>query len=266
MIATNDAEMSLSVVLLLAAVQGVAEFLPISSSGHLALLADLCGQPLQSLELTVALHLGSLVAIAVYYHRRIVKLVVRDRLALWWLVLGTLPAVCIGLPLKLWGEGMLGDPLVAACFLPITGGVLIWTRYIQRGDLDYTDMGWLAALRVGIWQAAAILPGLSRSGLTIAGGLREGLSPAAAAAFSFLLALPAIVGAGVLEAVTAWKRGGVQMDAVKLVAGAGVSCLVGLVALAVLDRSLRRGKLAWYAVWCIAVASFYLGWRWYRVG
>jgi undecaprenyl-diphosphatase len=255
-----EASMSLGMILLLAVVQGFTEFLPISSSGHLLILADVCGQHLESIELTIALHLGSLLAICLYYHRRIARMLISERRTLGLVIVGTIPAVVIGLPLDRYGEWLLESPLLAACLLPFTAAILLWSKRVVQGSADYPQMSWGQAWRIGCWQALAILPGLSRSGLTIFAGLREGLSPAAAAAYSFLLAIPAISGAGVLAAAGAIRRGNLYFPAGPLALGVATSCLVGLVALAVLERTLKRGQLAGYALWCLAVSAAYLLW------
>ncbi|GIW91414.1 MAG: undecaprenyl-diphosphatase [Pirellulaceae bacterium] len=248
---------SLLFVIVLAIIQGVTEFLPISSSGHLLIFSDLLGHPLESLELSIALHVGSLTAIVVYYRRQVAALALKERRTVVSLVVASIPAVICGAVAYFSLDSLLEDARVAAALLPVTALVLISTRRMVPGCRVYQALTWSEAFRIGVWQALAILPGLSRSGMTIAGGLRERLEPRAAAAFSFLMAIPAISGAGLLAGYSAWKNGGTQWPLGELACGWAVSCLTGLVALRVLERHLQRRKLGHYAIWCLAVSAIY---------
>jgi undecaprenyl-diphosphatase len=157
-------------------------------------------------------------------------------------------------------KGWVGDPFLAGCMLPITGLLLIASGRFQSGTTDYRQMSYGQALLVGLFQAAAILPGISRSGTTIVGGMLAGLKRDSAATFSFLLAIPAICGAVVLElheAVTS----GTSHDLGPMLIGAVVSFFVGLVALVWLNRWLDRGRLQWFAYWCIPVGLAVIAWQ-----
>jgi undecaprenyl-diphosphatase len=251
------------VILILAVVQGIAEFLPVSSSGHVVIIADLLGRHLDVLDLNVVLHLGTLLSILVYYRRRILRLLGEDRRTVWILLLATLPAVVIGLPLEKWGSAsVLENPLVAAAMLPITGVVLLWAHRCRSGMQVYQKMSWRSAVAIGLSQAAAILPGLSRSGLTISAGLARGLSPPSAAAFSFLLAIPAIGGAGLLKGISLLRGEGLTTPWEQLAVGMLVSFIVGLGSLWLLERMLVRGRFQIFAWWCIPAGLGYLLWRW----
>jgi undecaprenyl-diphosphatase len=253
-------------ILILAVVQGVAEFLPISSDGHLVVLTPLLfgGRqvPPEMLDVTIVLHIGTLGSILVYYWRRILALLGRDRRTLGLIVLGTLPAVGFGLVMKHWFEPVLESPLLGGLMLPVTGLVLLWGLRCQVGETEYRDMTWLDSLWIGVCQATAILPGLSRSGTTIAAGLGRGLTRSSAATYSFLLAIPAVGGAGVLEAYSLWKEGGKLLTPVELlVAGAIVSFVVGLGSLALLERLLLRGQLQWFGWYCIVLGIAVVAWQ-----
>lgn len=246
---------TLPILLILAVVQGIAEFLPISSSGHLVILGDLLGDD-ESLDLgdvNIVLHVGTLFSIFVFYWRRIIRLLGEDRRIIPLLAVGTLPVVAIGLPLKLWGDHLLENPFLAGCLLPVTGLILIWASRGEMGKENYQQLAWWKALTIGTSQAFAVLPGLSRSGTTISAGLRLGLTAESAATFSFLLAIPAIGGAGVLE--TAKLLNGAEMSTPwsLLLMGMVVSFLVGLLSLSWLVRWLERGKIQYFAYWCIPV-------------
>jgi undecaprenyl-diphosphatase len=240
-------------ILLLAFVQGVAEFLPISSSGHIVVgtaLFDQLGVHIEEkLSVNIILHMGTLLAILVFYRRRIWGLLGADRRVIWLLVVGTLPAALVGPVLKMKCEQSLENPLLAGLMFPITGAALLWSARARRGSLDCRQLGWGRALLIGAAQALAILPGISRSGATIVAGLASGLKRDEAAAFSFLLAIPAIGGAGFIESLELLKKPIGSTPPLDLAIGAVVSFAVGLVSLWWLVRWLQEGRLhrfAWY--------------------
>lgn len=260
-------QFSLWQVLVLAVVQGITEFLPISSDGHLVVIAPLLfgghTAPPGMIGLTIVLHLGTLASILVYFRQRIARLFGEDRRTIGLLIVGTLPAVIIGLTIKLFFGWILDSTLLAGFMLPVTGVAVIWASRRTPGDTEYRDLTWKNCLLIGVCQAAAILPGLSRSGSTIAAGLSAGLSRSSAATYSFLLAIPAIAGAGVLEGLSLLSDRGSALDIQPsfLVIGAVVSFGVGLVALSALDRMLQGGRFHWFGWYCIALGLVVIGWQ-----
>lgn len=258
---------SLSEIVILAVVQGLTEFLPVSSSGHLVIVAKFLapdGQP-QSLDisdLNIVLHAGTLVSILIVYFRRIAKLFGEDRRLVSRLVLATIPAVLVGIPIKKFAEeSVLANPLLAGCLLVVTGVMLLVATRLPAGNIDYRDISYRRALIIGLSQAAAILPGLSRSGATISTGLSVGLNPASAATFSFLMAIPVIGGASLLEVVSLAQESQFATPILHLLIGAGVACCVGLAALIWLIRWIERGKLEWFAAWCIPLGIAVVAWQ-----
>jgi undecaprenyl-diphosphatase len=266
-------QFSLWQVLVLAAVQGVTEFLPVSSDGHLALVEPLlwggASEPPKSMDLTIVLHLGTLGSILVYYRQRIFRLLGDDRRVLWLITVGTIPAVVLVLVCKLLldelFEPILKSTLLAGFMLPVTGAALLWSHLHGGGDRDYHELTWLDSLLIGIAQAAAILPGLSRSGSTIATELTLGMSRSAAATYSFLLAIPALAGAGVYEAFSMLRHDQpLSTSTSNLAIGAGVSFVVGLAAITVLERTLQRGKLHYFGWYCIVLGVIVVALTWPR--
>jgi undecaprenyl-diphosphatase len=215
------------------------------------------------IDVTIVLHLGTLGSIVLYYWRRIWRLCGADRRTIGLMILGTIPAVLLGLPMKLWGGPLLESPLLAGLMLPVTGLALLWAMRQPAGETKYPDLSWAGALWIGVGQAAAILPGLSRSGSTIAVGLKAGLARQEAATFSFLLAIPAIAGAGMLEGFSILKNGhhAQLAPAGYLAVGAAVSLVVGLAALWLLERLLVRGQLQWFAYYCIGLGAAVVVWQ-----
>ncbi len=265
-----ESHFSLWQVLVLAIMQGITEFLPISSDGHLAILAPLLfgggDPPADMFLLTVVLHLGTLGSILVFYWRRVLCLLGEDRRVLWLICLGTIPAVALVLVCKLvfdeQFEKVLASPLLAGLMLPVTGLALITSESLARGNRDYRQLTWFDSLQIGAAQALAILPGLSRSGTTIAAGLGRGMSRMSAAAYSFLLAIPALAGAGIYEGFSFLKEGKpLSTPVADLALGAMLSFAVGLGALAVLSRMLERGRLHYFGWYCIALGIAVTLWQ-----
>ncbi len=252
-------------MLLLAVVQGVTEFLPVSSSGHLVVLESLLEKsgrhmPADLIEVNVALHLGTLVAVLVYYRQRIFRLMGQDRRVLPLLVFGSVPAALVGVPLERFGEHLLNSPLLAGLMFPVTAVMLIWASRRPSGTTDYPQMAVRAVLIIGLFQAFAILPGVSRSGATIAAGLAVGLRRDSAATFAFLLAIPAIGGAGLLKALDLLKVSPSTSPDV-LALGMVASFLVGLAALALLVRLVQHGRLAYFAFWLLPLGLAVTVWQ-----
>jgi undecaprenyl-diphosphatase len=261
-------QFSLWQVLVLAVVQGVqgvAEFLPISSDGHLVVIAPLLfggkTPPPGLLSVSIALHVGTLGSISIYYHRRIARLLGEDRRTIGLILVGTIPAGVVGVAIKLAAEHVVESPLLAGLMLPVTGALLLWSSRRPPGTLEYNQLRWRDSVLIGIAQAAAILPGLSRSGSTIAAGLGVGLTRPAAVTYSFLLAIPALAGAGLLEGLSIYSKGPPPVPLSWLLAGGGVSLVVGLAALYSLERVLQRGWLHWFGWYCIALGAAVTVWQ-----
>ncbi len=261
-------ELSLSQIILLAVVQGLTEFLPVSSSGHLVIVAKFLvpsGSPrsLDITDLNIVLHAGTLVSIWIVYFRRIAKLLGEDRRLVGRLALATIPAVLVGIPLKIFADDrVMANPLLAGCLLIVTGSLLLVTVRFPPGKTECRDISYRQAFLIGLSQAVAILPGLSRSGATISTGLGLGLKPASATTFSFLMAIPVIGGASLMGLVSQMGESEKLTTPVfHLFVGASVSCLVGLAALLCLIRWIERGKLQWFAVWCIPLGIVVVAWQ-----
>lgn len=257
--------MALLEIILLSIVQGIGEFLPISSSGHVVVLAtlfDQLGHPIpDKITVNIALHLGTLLSILVVYWRRIVGLLGRDRRVIGLLLVGTLPAALFGVYLKTQLENSLESVLVAGCMFPITGLMLLWAARRQPGELTCRQLTYRHALVIGVFQAFAIFPGISRSGSTIIAGLAIGLRREEAATFSFLLAIPAILGAGLLEDLHL-LRGSPSAEPLGLLGlGMALSFAIGLVSLWWLLRWLEQGRLHLFAWWVLLLGPLVIAWQ-----
>ena len=258
-------------IFIIAVAQGIGEFLPISSSGHNAVLNHLFerfGEPLTNnsaefVKLNILLHAGSLVAVLIVFRQRIFAMLGKDWHLIPMIIVATLPAVAVGLPIHKfcpWLEDYL--PLISACFLG-TGILLLWTLRLPEGEKTTSTMTWTDALIIGCSQAVAVLPGLSRSGTTIVTGLFCRLKREESAAFSFILSIPVIAGAGLLECYSMYKKGIPEPSEAAipdwlLLTGAAVSCVVGIIALVFLLDWLKKGKLWYFALWVFVMSPITL--------
>jgi undecaprenyl-diphosphatase len=240
------------------AVQGLTEFLPVSSSGHLVMLEHILHvQPDVRLPLTTMLHLGTAVAMVAYFMPRIARVVggcvsgkASTRNAawrmVWFVLLASTPAAVTGLLLEGPIERAFAGPGLAAGLLLVTGVALFGTRFVTR---EGSRLTWWRAVLVGLGQALAILPGISRSGATIATGIYCGVERREAFEFSFLLAIPAILGAAALELR---KVDPSAVGPTGLVAGVLAALLTGLGALWLLRRAVSGRRLYVFAFYCWA--------------
>jgi undecaprenyl-diphosphatase len=241
-------------------VQGLTEFLPISSSGHLVLVPEILGREGPSLATSAVLHLGTLLAILVYFRREvreIVRFSPEGRNLARWLVIGTIPAAVLGLLLREPLEEFNETPRAVAVALFLTGVALLATGTIASGRRRVQDSSNLDALLIGIGQALALIPGVSRSGATIGAGLGRRFDRAEAARYAFLLGIPAIAGAGLLEFVDlAGSEAGIPGETW---IGLAVAAVSGYAAIALLLGLIRRAGLVPFGAYCVvagAVAFF----------
>lgn len=235
-------------------VQGLTEFLPVSSSGHLVLVPAIFGLEPPDLATTAVLHLGTLVAVLVYFRSDVIALFRFDTRArhIWWLlIIGTLPAG-LGLVFKDQIDTFQQSSTLVAIALLATGVVLLGSQFIARRSRTLEDQSTADAVLIGTAQALAILPGISRSGMTITAGLGRGLDAEQAARYSFLLAIPAIVGGGVLEAVDLSSSGGLTGSVWVAMVVAAVS---GYLAIAFLIRVLVKRGLVPFALYCLVAGT-----------
>lgn len=246
-------------------VQGLTEFLPVSSSGHLVIFQELFGGRLQSgLVFEVALHVATLVAIVIVYRVRIWQLTVAtlrlEHSALVYsgkLVVATLPAVAVGLTLKDLVQAQFQLPAVSGICLLITGFILWTTRStIPRASLE--EPGWGAALIIGCAQAFAILPGISRSGTTVSVALALGVKPDKAAEFSFLMGVIAITGAAVLMLPD--MEGSQDEFLVAIALGSVAALVFGVLAIWLFLKLLERKSFHVFSYYTWVVGAAFLAW------
>ncbi|MCU4674857.1 undecaprenyl-diphosphate phosphatase [Catenovulum sp. 2E275] len=203
--------MSILEIVVLALLQGFTEFLPISSSAHLILPSQILGWQDQGLAFDVAVHIGSLAAVLIYFRKDVVEILsawfkslatkqqTENSQLAWWIIIATIPALVFGLIFKDIIEEYARSSLVIATTTIVFGLLLWWADAKAKQNLDMKMLGWKKALFIGFAQAIAMIPGTSRSGITITAGLMLGLNRVAAARFSFLMSIPIILIAGGYE-------------------------------------------------------------------
>ncbi|NDD04787.1 MAG: undecaprenyl-diphosphate phosphatase, partial [Proteobacteria bacterium] len=249
--------------LVLGCVQGVSEFLPISSSGHLILVPWLLNWGDPGLSFSVFLHLGTTLALLIYFFGDLwgifiagLKSIIErrvgydmERMLFWWIFWGTLPAVVAGLSFGDWIEAHLRSPLLVAFFLAAVGFLIFWIDLRFPANRQLEEMTRAESFLIGLAQACALIPGVSRSGSTIAMARRLGFSRHAAARFSFLLSVPIIVGALVLESRHLLGRAGSELGWGYLMTGLLASFFSGLICIHLFLQFLKHASLkvfAWY--------------------
>jgi undecaprenyl-diphosphatase len=273
--------MPLYQAIVLAVVQGVTEFLPISSTAHLILVPWVMGWRDPGLTFDVALHLGTLAAVVVYFARTWLKLLLlgfgvrfgapddldQNPRLFWFLVIATIPAAAAGAAFERYAATTLRSPYIIAATMIGIGLLLWWSEIKGRFQKNLGKVSLGDAVIIGAWQALAVVPGVSRSGITIAAALFRDVNREAAARFSFLLATPVIAGAALKAGWNIVKAGGLAPE-MQAAFGVGVlvSAITGYAAIAFFIRYLQTRTLkffVWYRVICgiiiIALALFLRG-------
>jgi undecaprenyl-diphosphatase len=247
--------MNLFQAITLGFVQGITEFLPVSSSGHLALTQRLFGFTEANIAFDTFLHFGTLLAVIIFFWKDLTKLRLKQ-----WLVIavGTIPAVIAGLLIKDYIESIITSTLLVSGFLIITGVLnLISDKKLQQENTT-KDIGFKTALITGIFQAFAIIPGISRSGSTLFGSLIQKIDRREAFRFSFYLAIPAILGATILQGLDVLEMGLNGVNPYLYLVGASVAFITGVSSLKILKYIIDQAKLEIFGWYCISIGSIFL--------
>ena len=251
--------------IVLAVVQGLSEFLPISSSGHLVLAPYFFGWPDQGLAFDVAVHVGTLIALLVYFRRELTVMAVawlrsltgrhdRDSRLAWQILVGTVPVGLVGLWFGDYIEHHLRQPLFVAGTLAVFGLLMYAADRFGRGTGDEFGLSWPQAIAIGIAQALALMPGTSRSGVTMTAGRALGLSRSGAARFSFLLAVPGIGAAGFYEGAKLLGADA-PVDWTPILTGMLFAALSGIACIHLLIRFIERIGLLPFTIYRLALAA-----------
>jgi len=248
--------MTLTEAIISGVVQGVTEFLPISSSGHLVLLHRYFGLTEPGLFFDICLHAGTLAAILVFFRKDIVSIVIeRKAVWIWGILIGTVPAVAVALLFEDRIETFFGEPSkVAYMFIATAIALFLGQFFMSKAASRARDLSLPDAFLVGVAQAFSLLPGVSRSGATISAGLIRGLKTDTAFRFSFLLSIPAVAGAVLYKIIKRMLQGDVfSGDPMNFAAGTSVAFIVGLASLPLLLRVMRTRRLYLFGIYCLVL-------------
>jgi undecaprenyl-diphosphatase len=266
--------LSLLKAILLGIVQGLTEFLPVSSSGHLVLGGSLLKVKFADISFEVFLHFGTFLSVVIVFRHTIwsmIKVVFlktksifvsnaspsdsEDWRLFWLIVVGSIPAGIAGVLFKDYLEKIFSSVVLVSLMLLFTGTVLFLTKFFKSAKerMNFGD-----AFLVGLAQAIAILPGISRSGLTISTGIFTGVKRSKAAEFSFLLSLPAVLGASLLELQDLLKHVNINQDLKIYIIGTVTAFVVGYLAIKFLLAVIKKGKFQYFGYYCFAVGLLFL--------
>jgi undecaprenyl-diphosphatase len=277
--------MDLIQAIILGAIQGLTEFFPVSSSGHLVIFQQMMGLKEPVLLFDISVHMGTLAAIVIYFFKDIINIMKslihsissrlsgqsghftslesRDINMAWMLVAGSIPTAVIGAGLQMISDVLFSSLLLVGVSLMITGGILLGTRWISQENESGMDLTIKQALLIGTVQGLAVIPGISRSGSTIVAGLFLGVHRDIAIRYSFLLSIPAILGALVLQVLTDPSGAG-NISLSIIAAGLVTSLIVGYAALSLLVKMVQKGHLYFFTPYCIVlgvvVLAGLIGW------
>jgi len=238
--------------LILGIVQGLTEFLPVSSSGHLVILKHWINFPGEGVVMEVTLHFATLLAILIFFRKKILDYATKEKILL--IIVGTIPIALIGVFLKDEIELLFNNYLLVTLTLSLTGFILFLSR---KSKEDKEDIDLKTALIIGSVQALALTPGISRSGVTVAAALLLGVTRKKAFEFSFILAIPALLGAFIINLPDICET---DIDSLSLITGGIFAFLSGLLALWIFYRIIRKKDLYLfsYYLWLVSAVSLFL--------
>jgi len=244
--------MTLIQALILALAQGLTEFLPVSSSGHLVIIQNLFGFTNPPIFFDIMLHAGTLLAVMIFFRNDLISLVINWQKNIKFiigLIIASIPAGIVGILLSSRLESIFSSTRLVGVTLLITGSILLLTRWFKTNKTN--DIPTIRqSLFIGLFQAVAVLPGVSRSGSTISAGLYSGVSPSSAFRYSFFLAIPAILGALLMQFKDTPLN---SVDWGTIVLGFIVAALVGFISLNNLGRIIQKGKLYYFSFYCFTL-------------
>lgn len=250
--------------IILGIVQGLTEFLPVSSSGHLVIFQHLFGITEGPLTFDVLVHMGTLLAVFIAFWDDILAILKRPFSKVTYLIIvGCIPAALMGFYLEPLFVKAFESLLVVGIGLLITGFILKVSDTVSRNTIFYKDKedtSWLHALFIGLLQGIAIVPGISRSGSTIAGGLLAGLDREWAGRFSFLLSIPVILGAGLVQLKGLSTAGIPAGMTIPYIVGPLTAFVFGLLAIRIVMRLVKNGRLVYFSYYCWTVGLLTILW------
>ncbi len=256
--------MTIFQAIILGVVQGITEFFPVSSSGHLVIFQALFGLKEPQMAFDIFLHLGTLISVLIFFRKDILRLFSEDRKTLLFLIVASIPTAVIGFLFKDVAEKFFAAPRAVGCMLGITGAWLVLASIYANRISQKRGLGLFNSIVIGIAQGIAVIPGISRSGATIATGIMTGLDNELAVRFSFLLAIPAILGASAVKAhkffqcdIVKYKYHPAAANPEQMLcfwAGGITAMLIGILSIKVILKLIKNNKLHIFGIYCIFMA------------
>lgn len=238
--------------ILLGIVQGLTEFLPVSSQGHLMLVCRFLGLT-ENIAFDTILHLATALAATIYFRNEIIELFTKKHKLLWLAVVATFFTGVLGMAFKDFFESLFSNFYYVGPFFIVTGLVILLGDWIGKGRRAEADMNIKDASIIGIAQGLAIIPSLSRSAMTISAALACNLDRKFAASFSFIIAIPAILGAGLIQSKAIVKAGTIGIGLIPILFGFIASFISGWIAIKLFMNIIQRMSLKWFAYYCFVV-------------
>lgn len=252
--------MNILEAIVLGILQGLTEFLPISSSGHLVLFSKIFNIENDFLLFSVILHFATLLAVLIYYRKQILKIIKKPFSPFSLkLIIATLPAIIIALLFSDFLETMFDGSLLPFCFV-FTGALLIVAQVFSKSVKKHKKIDYKGAVFIGFMQAVALVPGISRSGSTISGGLIAGYEKQETADFSFLMSVPIILASVVYELFKLFKTPTNSLPIIPALAGSLFAFLTGLISIYIMLKTIKKLKLHYFSfyLFAIAIISFFI--------
>lgn len=245
---------------ILGLVQGLAEFLPISSSGHLVLLRAVMGIDGEFLFYDVMLHMATLVAVVLVLYKDVIALFKPPFKRLGMLVVATIPAGLVGLLCSDYIDGIFSTPVYICFFFLFTAILMLVTEFISKRNKKPTKtMGFGGAVAMGVMQGLGVFPGISRSGSTIFGGTVARVDRGEVATFSFLMSIPIILASALLTGVDIVKNGSVAVDELNLFIGMVTAFVSGYIAIKFMLRLIKKANFKWFSLYLVVIAGLTFG-------
>ncbi|MFC1653538.1 undecaprenyl-diphosphate phosphatase [Patescibacteria group bacterium] len=243
--------MSILTGIALGIIQGVTEFLPVSSSGHLVIFQIILGIKEPPIFFDVLVHIATLFAVLIYFRKSILKI---DKKTIGLIIIGTIPAVVVGLAIKPIIESIFSSLWIVGFGLIYTGTIMASTKKLINNKTTEGNSP-KKALIIGLFQSLALIPGISRSGSTVFAGLKNNLSKKDSFEFSFILAIPAILGALILEVL---EFSSISINASQA-AGFFSALVTGMISLKILEKIIQNKKLHYFGYYCLAIGVLLTG-------
>ncbi|HMA59954.1 MAG TPA: undecaprenyl-diphosphate phosphatase [Halanaerobiales bacterium] len=248
-------------IVILGIIQGLTEFLPISSSGHLVIMQKLFNIEQNQLLISVLLHFGTLIPVLIVFWEDIKEILYfkkEKRYFIFLIIIASIPTALMGVFFEDFFEKLFSSTLSTASMLIVTGFILYLGDNLADYEKEITNFKWLNAVLVGIAQGIAIIPGISRSGSTITASLIQGLKKEEAARFSFILSIPVIGGAGLLKVGEAVNTGVTNFNMTAIILGIISSIISGYIAIRYFIYILKKQKLIYFSYYCWSIGTIIL--------